>query len=475
MSKSNLVFRIQFARFMREKGMIIFYCLSVAVIGVAAPLFLRGASSSLTMAALFAALFLKPMLADSLAGEREHRTLEPLLSSPMSGKSIVWGKFKFCLLFAVCFFGSAVLCAALTAWLAGYPIALTSLQWASVALLAVLNFSAISIAGVHASATSGNMRVANSRISRVAYALGLLFAVYQAVIVSADIAAALIAGGALMLIYLYVLLTFAVKTSKMKQSDYFENLKTKSTGQAHEQYTFYSAPKSQFGIVLGFEVKYLRSLKTLLLNFGLLCFAPIILAWVFAYYSGGRMDLNYAVFATVFMIPRVPTNLIAYSIGGEKAYKTGESLLSAPLRVRPVFLAKCMVPIFVSAIMLTVSASVTLTGARLIGLIAPDTAPLGGYTAAQLVLLFPVSIMASMTMTFISAVLSVILKTPRHGLYATSIISIVFLFPALAIVCLAQNILLWSAIYFAVLFVGNAICIKSISDKITRPQIMRLL
>jgi ABC-type Na+ efflux pump permease subunit len=220
---------------------------------------------------------------------------------------------------------------------------------------------------------------------------------------------------------------------------------------------------------------YLRSLKTLLLHFGILCLAPGIFAWVFAYYSGGRMDLNYAVFATVFMIPRVPTNLIAYSIGGEKVYKTGESLLSAPLCVRPVFLAKCMAPVLVSTVMLTVSALVTLMGAGLIGLIAPDTAPLGGYTAAQLVLLFPVGITASGMMVFISAVLSVILKTPRHGLYATSIISIVFLFPVLAIVYLAQNILLWSALYFAVLFIGNAICVKSISDKITRPQIMRLL
>jgi hypothetical protein len=32
----------------------------------------------------------------------------------------------FCLWFAVCFFALAVLCAALTAWLAGYPIALTA-------------------------------------------------------------------------------------------------------------------------------------------------------------------------------------------------------------------------------------------------------------------------------------------------------------------------------------------------------------
>ncbi|MDR1000096.1 MAG: hypothetical protein LBL96_04765, partial [Clostridiales bacterium] len=168
-------------------------------------------------------MFLKPMLADSLAGEREHRTLETLLSSPISGKSVVWGKFMFCLWFAVGFFALAVVCAALTAWLAGYPITLTSLQWVSVALPAVLNFSAISIAGVHASATSGDMRSANNRISRIAYTLGLLFVAYQTLIVSADIVVALIAGGALMLVYLCVILIFAVKISKMKQSDYFEN------------------------------------------------------------------------------------------------------------------------------------------------------------------------------------------------------------------------------------------------------------
>jgi ABC-type Na+ efflux pump permease subunit len=177
----------------------------------------------------------------------------------------------------------------------------------------------------------------------------------------------------------------------------------------------------------------------------------------------------------VLAIPRIPTNLIAYSIGGEKVYKTGESLLSTPLHIRPVFLAKCAIPVLVSAIMLLTSALLTLMGVNMISWILPDIGKVYRYTDSQLVLIFAVGIMASMMMMFISAILSAILKTPRHGLFATSLISFLFVIPVLPIVYLTQNTFMWSLIYFAILLIGNIVCIWNISDKISRPQIMSWL
>ena len=93
MNKPILVFRIQIAQFIREKGMIAFYLLSILIIGILVPIFVSRVESSLAMAALLTIMYLKPLLSDSLSGEREHRTLETLLSSPMEGKSIIWYGF----------------------------------------------------------------------------------------------------------------------------------------------------------------------------------------------------------------------------------------------------------------------------------------------------------------------------------------------------------------------------------------------
>lgn len=473
MSKSSLVFRNQLARFKQEKGMMFFYSLAIVIMGIIVPIFVRGVESSLTMAALLTATFLKPILSDSVAGEREHRTLETLLSSPMNGKSIIWGKFQFSLFFAVCFFGMTALFAVLTNWFVGNELALTAWQWVGVILLAVLSFSAISIAGVHASATSGDMRVANSRVSRIAYPLGLVFLIYLPVAAILDFYSALVFTVILTCFYLFIIGFYIAKAIKMKQADYYENIKIK-VKKVHHNYSASNAPKSQFGIVFGFELKYLMTLKTLLLNFGAMCFAPALIACVLPYYTG-TFDLNYAVFMTILLIPRIPTNLIAYSIGGEKVYKTGESLLSTPLHIRSIFLAKCMIPVLVTTVMLMLSSVLTLMGATILGWTTAEILPTYRYTSAQLVMLFPVGILSSMLMMFLSAIFSVVLKTPRHGLYVTSIISFIFVAPIMAIVYLTSNLLLWSVIYAAVLLVCNAICVRGISDKISHPQVVSRL
>lgn len=80
-----------------------------------------------------------------------------------------------------------------------------------------------------------------------------------------------------------------------------------------------------------------------------------------------------------------------------------------------------------------------------------------------------------LVIAFVSAIFTVALKTPRHGYFASSGISFLFVIPVIAIVYLTQNILLWSSIYFVVLLIGSAICVMNISDKISRPQIMSRL
>jgi|GEM_PF-4584724 len=470
---SRYVFRNQFALFRREKGMVLFYLFTVIIVGVIVPIFARGAGTSLTVAAFLTAAYLKLMLSDSMVGEREHRTLETLLSSQISGKSVIFGKLLFLLLFAVCFFGISALCAVLTSEIAGY-LDMAAWQWLSVAILSVLNFAAISIAGVYTSAKSEDMRVAGSRVSFVAYIPGLMFSVFAAVAASAAFIVTIICGAFLAVVYICIIVVYAVKIGLTRQYGYFENVKVKNRGKRCESHTSLAAPKSQFDIVFRFELKYLLTLKWLLLNFGVLCFTPAIIAILVAYYTK-KFDFDYAVFITILMIPRVPVNLIAYSIGGEKVYKTGESLLSTPLRIRSIFLAKCAVSMLISLIMLVVSSAFTLMSADITARILPEAVSAHVYSAAQLMLLFGVGITSSAFMIFISAILSAIMKTPRHGLYVTSFMSFLFVIPALLIVYFSGNILVWSSVYAATLLVSSLICVAKISDKITRPQVMSRL
>lgn len=474
MKRSYPVFRAACAEFIREKGMLLFYSISIAITGIIVPIVMQGIEASLTIAALLTAILLRPLLSDSLAGEREHRTLETLLSSPLNGRSIIWRKFQFCCLFAVSYFTITVFCSALTSLLVRGGTALMLWQWLGITGLAVLNYSAICIAGVYASSTSKDMRVANSRVSWADYPLGLLFVVCLGVIAAADRVSAMTVGSACALIYLVVLSIYTSKIRRMKQPDFFKpgTVIKRERGQKH--HVSPAAPKSQYGIVLSFEWKTLMTLKSLLLGFGLLCFSPVAAVCLLLYFTG-TINLNYAVMLTVLLIPRVPSNLIAYSIGGEKVYKTGESLLSTPLQLRPVLLAKCTVPVLVTVVMLAVSSLLTLAGIRIIPLIMPDLALIPGYSALQLILLFPVSILSSISMIFIAAILSVRLKTPRQGLYATSLLSFVFVLPVLAIIYLAPGTLLWPMVYLAVLLSGNIICLKWITEHITRPQLMSRL
>ncbi|WP_340024023.1 hypothetical protein MHI24_02675 [Paenibacillus sp. FSL K6-1096] len=476
MTRSYPVFRAACAEFSSEKGMLLFYGLSIAITGIIVPIVTRGIEAALTIGALLTAILLRPLLSDSLAGEREHRTLETLLSSPLSGSSIIWRKFQFCCLFAVSYFTLTLFCSALTYFLVRGEPALLPWQWLGVMVLAVLNYSAICFAGVYASSTSGDMRAANSRVSWMAYPLGLLFVVCLGVIANADWLSAMAVGTVCAQIYLSVLTVYSVKVARMKQPDFFKPGTTRrpERGYKHRASSMLPRPKSQYGIVLKFEWKALMALKSLLLSFGLLCFSPVALVCLLLYFTG-TFDLNYAVILTVLLIPRVPSNLIAYSIGGEKVYKTGEALLSTPLQLRPVLLAKCTVPVLVTAAMLAVSSLLTWAGIRMIPLLMPELAPIPGYTVLQLILLFPVSLLSSMSMILIAAILSVRLRTPRHGLYATSLLSFLFVLPVLAILYLAPDPLLWALIYSAILLLGDLICLMKISDHITRPQVMSRL
>lgn len=473
MKETFTVFRMQGKLFLRDKGMLLFYFIIILISGVILPFFYQGWEMIISLIALITIMLTKPILADSFAGEREHKTLESMLSTSIMGKNIIWGKIAFSLFFAVFFHMITTVFAILTFHFSAYPMKLMGWQWISIFIGLFLNLSTICISGVYRSVLSENSYIANSKISKVTYGLLLLQVVYLSIVFQTDIITTLIIAVSFLLIELFVICRYLYKISRMEQADFFNQIETAKQNTAKIDEKWNLSPRTQLGTVLRHELKYLLQLKTLLINFMILCISPAIVVCIFKYYFG-TVNLYYGVILTTLMMPRAPINLISYSIGGEKAYKTGESLLSTPIHIMPLFLAKCMVPVFISTIMLLLSSLLTLLGANIIGVVL-ESGRTYFYTLDQLMLLFPIGIMSCITMVLITGIFSLSLKTPRQGLYVSSIIGVVFMIPLLIIVYMTQNPFLWSVIYFVLLLLGNIVSVKGLFCKINRPFIMERL
>ena len=194
---------------------------------------------------------------------------------------------------------------------------------------------------------------------------------------------------------------------------------------------------------------------------------------ILAYYYLNNNNLYYAILLTILIIPRFPTNLIAYSVGGEKAYKTGESILSTPVSVSALFWGKIAVPMVVCGIMLIISSALNLIVTNLIAGWAGETG-LIFYNATQLVLLLGVGSGISIIMTLSTSILSLKAKNPRKGLYFSTILGVVFILPALGIVYLIDWKLVGALMYLVVLFIVCIIMYGKIS-KASRQALMASL
>lgn len=257
------------------------------------------------------------------------------------------------------------------------------------------------------------------------------------------------------------------KLSSLKQPDFYENLSR--TYRKRQVENTYDLPlgHSLFSAVVRHELKYLWSLKTLLLNFLFLTMSPAMVVCLMKSYCNA-FDLNYAILITTLMMPRIPTNLIAYSIGGEKVYKTGELLLSTPVKMHTLLLAKSFVPAFVSILMISMSSLLVIAAMPLYNLLCGTHAPIPHYTFTQLLLLFSVCILSCVLMIFLTATLSLVLMTPRQGLYVTSFLGFMFLLPVSIIVYVTTHTLLWSMLYLSLLIITICVFYLFVRNKTSR-------
>lgn len=466
---------IQRKLFFKDKGILVFYALGILVIGGIFPLFFKSIVSQMTLALFMCVTMQKQWAAESVAGERENETLESLMSTTLPTRTFLLGKVLFNFLCALVYAATMIGGLCVTRGLSGTPRELSPAGWL-VAALGILGVLLVTASyGVWCSAKAETVRAAGRGPTVVCYLISLLFIILLTVLTMSEslpIEAVVLVAAIYFLTTGGVALYAVLRILGLGRSGIMEverRGKHSTQVMAKGKRTRTSNPMlSPVTAVFVHEMHYLKTLKMVLFNFAILTLCPAGLQYT-VWLMTGANDLSYGVLLTILIVPRIPTNLVAYSVGGEKAYSTAESILSTPVPVTALFWGKAAVPCLVAAVMLLLSAVLNLLTANLFACL--DGSPFLFYSAGQLVLLIGVGLTTCFVMILASAILSLRAKTPRKGLYYSTLLGLVFFLPASAILYLAGGSLFWALGYFALLL-GVCYVLYNKVRRVTRAELM---
>lgn len=462
MRECKTVFHHQLKLFRQEKGMQVYYLIAILILGYISPVFLHNLQTSTTMTVITVIMLLKPLLVDSFATEKEQKTLESLLSTPIQMEHLLHGKSLFYFTFATVFFSVTSLGIVI---LSDKHLIVSAI----ILLSSWLTFYTICRLGTYASLNATNTASANRKITLIAYPLSLLLIVLISILFTGIKLAILISLCVYCLLMTIILVIFACLIRQRKRYIFYER-NTVSKSHCYETDSSHS-PKSQVSAVFRHEVRYFCKLHTLQLNYLVLIFSPAIFLCLLAY-ANKSVNISFAIILIALMMPRIPTNLVSYAIGGEKTYKTGESLLSTPIKISSMFLGKSLLPILVSIVVLVSSSLLSQVAVGLIQYQLHGFFVFASYTSSEWILVYPVTMLSCTLMTFLTGILSAVLRTPRYGLYVSTIIGSLFVVPVFVITSFTRNPLFWSILYAIALLICNLGCLLLITKRISRPTLM---
>ena len=465
------VIKNQWKHFIVDKGMIFFYIISIIIVGLIAPYFMKNFQTSFTIIAVLTIMVSKPLISDSVASEREKKTLESVLSSPITIIEYLIGKVAFCMLFSsifwlLCNIVFYIACNFFSISITSSRVVIT--EWfISIIIILLL----VTVAGIYISSKSENIHIAQNKINVISYPLIIMLIIYFCVTNTNIIEAKIVINVIFYTIIVVLLVRNIRKLFQMNHSDFYEGIIKEE-----KNIEFLSSEK---GLLLGYgdfmtvichEFKYMKTLKTLNYSFLVNFIGPVAMLLVSNYFTG-EYNIYFSVLTMNMMIPKIPTSYVAYSIGGEKAYKTGESLLSTPISLSSMILGKTVLPNIISAITIIVSTLLTLPVYSYV----KNINAIVGLSASTWILMIPVSLLSSIIMTFLIAILSFILKTPRQAYLVTIFGGYIFMVPTAFILFVASNQLVWSLIYLAVLMISIFVLLFFVKYKINRPLLVSKL
>ncbi|WP_339271101.1 hypothetical protein MKY19_13875 [Paenibacillus sp. FSL R5-0744] len=169
MNEIETVFRMQIKEYFKDKGALIFHLCAVVLIGIVAPVFQMNDTVLLSGSILFPLTLLKQWTANSFAGEKEMKTIETLLSSPIKSRSLFYGKCMFCIVSSgVCYLSIFILMLLVKSF-TYEPFQINFREWVGMLILFFHILLAVTLIGVDRSITSDDILKANSKLSVVFY------------------------------------------------------------------------------------------------------------------------------------------------------------------------------------------------------------------------------------------------------------------------------------------------------------------
>lgn len=448
----------------RQKKQIPFLLVCTGLVGGLLPLFTSDVRT-LRLAVLgVCILFVNLNAACLYAEEKDKKTLETLLSSPVTPAGLVGGAF--CFYYAL-LAGFSLLTLALQQLLApggaaGFMLLLYPL------VLAYLLYTALVISLTSDYAMQANKRMSPRSLLHLGlYSAGLIL--YQSQNWTAF--------WALVLPYtLYLigslLLQLLLQKKRLSRERILQGRRKKT--RAHSLREDKGRHAGLIGAIFRHEYKLVRTYSLLKSHLLAMFFIPALMlygAYTFAEYrSFGLFTWPLAI--CLLLVLRVPTNFISISIGGEKAYKTFETLLSAPVPLGPLFIGKMLPSVLVSSFILIGSALITLVTANVLPLVQGKAFQLVLYTPAQWILILGAGLQLTLLMVFITGYLSLSSKSPRAGLWIASFATLLPAAPFIALLIFAPGSVL-AALALTLAVAGlNIFCFAVILKKIDRKTLL---
>lgn len=415
---------------LKDSGTLVFYACGALAIGGLLPLWPAAGPFVLNAMVLYPLFLLGQWASEAFAAEKETRTLESLLSTSVGKKQLMFGKGAFCL-------GAACACFCLS-------------------LLPLLILKAV--AGALPDVSGGMLLAVSGLFIPIGFCLVVLLTLVSqrqaeaAVLLSAVflVLAALVAGWVLW---------------RLKRLDrgglLADGSKKTVAGSGYQRDT-----RSQSLMVLGHEWRYFKALGRFKFSLLMFTLAPAIFMALWDYFFGG-VNLYAALAVLSLGTARITVNLTAYTIGGERAYKTFESLLSTPIGTGALFLGKGLLALLFSLIISILAVLLVLVVSVFIGgtaLFSPDQW-----------LLLAAGLLFSLLMIYVTGLSTMLMKKPRQGLYMAVLLSFLAAAPALAVWLLPGSRLLWALASLILLLAADLLLAVFIHRRISREQLMRCI
>lgn len=446
---------------LKDSGTLAFYaCGALAIGGLS--LWRPAGPFVLNAMVLYPLFLLGQWASEAFAAEKETRTLESLLSTSVEKKQLLFGKGAFCLeASCVCFCLSLVPVLILKAAVGALPDVSGEMLLA-VAGLFILGAVCLTLTGLYTSAVSADVQEAGSRGQRFFIPIGFCLVVLLTLVSQRQDEAAVLLSAVFLVLTALVSGWVLWRLKRLNRGGLLaDGGKNPVAGSGYQRDI-----RSQSLIVLGHEWRYFKALGRFKLSLLMFTLAPAIFMVLWDYFFGG-VNLYTALAVLSLGTARITVNLTAYTIGGERAYKTFESLLSTPIGTGALFLGKGLLALLFSLIISVLAVLLVLVVSVFIG----GTALL----SADQWLVLAAGLLFSLLMTYVTGLSTMLMKKPRQGLYVAAVLSFLAAAPALAVWLLPGSPLLWALGSLILLLTADLLLAVFIHRKISREQLMRCI